>query len=324
MQEPTAMQVWHHACSGGKFQQAILALLQHVQLYPDQAADVFALIGRAHFNLDHRFRHLFYALKSLWYDSHNLDGIHELASAIRSLTFWHNPLATFLEHRRIALERQQGMLPPTTIHDRAGWEAFWRYRIAHRYIWGLLPHPELAPVLVDLLYERGMRTVLCVGNGICQEPRLLAMAGFRVIAVDLSETATQFAVAFDMGDDDSVLLGKGLRPHPGGSVQFLTGDLFALQILPYTFDAIITRRTLQHVSDTELDLAVTQLLARLTPTGILINHAHNAYDSIVKLHRVLQSHGVVVVDLRIDGEGDVDVEIGTKQIAWSINSSGVG
>jgi hypothetical protein len=44
--------------------------------------------------------------------------------------------------------------------------------------------------LVGAMRANGMKTVLCVGNGISQEPRALAWAGFDVTALDLSPLAT--------------------------------------------------------------------------------------------------------------------------------------
>jgi hypothetical protein len=47
--------------------------------------------------------------------------------------------------------------------------------------------------LVDAMRANGLRTVLCVGNGISQEPKALARAGFAVTALDLSPLATDVA-----------------------------------------------------------------------------------------------------------------------------------
>jgi|SRR5215213_851866 len=47
--------------------------------------------------------------------------------------------------------------------------------------------------LVDTMHANGLNTVLCVGNGISQEPRALAWAGFDVTVLDLSPYAMKVA-----------------------------------------------------------------------------------------------------------------------------------
>jgi SAM-dependent methyltransferase len=321
-QEPPAMEVWLQACEGGDVRRAIPLLAQHMQRYPAQTADGYALIARAYCNLGEPYRQGAYALKALWHDSHNLDGLHELASAIASLTFWQNPISTFLRYRHTVIERQLGVLPPARPHDKAGWDAFWRYRIAHRALGELLPAPVLSPALIERLYHRGLRRVLCVGNGISQEPRLLAYAGFTVVALDLAPVATTFAQAFALQLDDLRQLEPELVPHSGGNVAFYTGDLLQPTIAPGPFDLLIIRRTLQHFTKQALQRAVRHLLARLAPNGMLVNHAHNAYQSAQELHTVLHHHGMLVRADPQDGEDLPEPTAIQGGWAWSVHSSG--
>ena len=72
--------------------------------------------------------------------------------------------------------------PPTDPLDVAAWDRYWTKHVEH----GL--GPPLFDMfcddraLVSVLNNEGMGTVLCAGNGISQEPRALAEAGFEVVA----------------------------------------------------------------------------------------------------------------------------------------------
>jgi hypothetical protein len=51
-------------------------------------------------------------------------------------------------------------------------------------------------LLVSVMAEYGLRTVLCAGNGVSQEPRALAAVGLDVTSLDISPVAVRFAQAF--------------------------------------------------------------------------------------------------------------------------------
>src|SRR5271169_4629792 len=111
--------------------------------------------------------------------------------------------------------------------DAEFWDKWWRARLSRRTsdVFPMLPaivHRYLGDVanrddlLVTLMAEYGLRTVLCAGNGVSQEPRALAAAGFDVTALDISPVAVRFAEAFH---DDPQRLGRFVRSQkhrPGG------------------------------------------------------------------------------------------------------------
>src|SRR5215472_9592071 len=103
------------------------------------------------------------------------------------------------------------------------WDGWWRKRISdgEASAFPMFPAPMLEyggrrvdpnsnELLVSVMIEHGLRTVLCAGNGVSQEPRSLAAAGFDVTALDMSPVATQFAEAFH-GDIPSW---SGFFPSP--------------------------------------------------------------------------------------------------------------
>jgi hypothetical protein len=289
---PTAFNIWITHISD--FKHAITALLAHAQNFPDQTADVYALIARAYFNLQDFHMCQQYAEAALKLDPRNLDALTELAHALRSRSPKDEQTATQLEEQRTQIERERGMRPPADSNDSAGWDHFWRYQIAQEYNWNLVPLPELDLHLLRFFREHDIHSILFVGNGICQEPRLFAAAGFEAIALDLSPYATAFAAEFELSHPEITSLFRLHDFREGGTVQFVMGSLFDTTVCPGPFDAIITRRTLQGLSDPLLGVALARLLDRLHPQGIFINQSHNSYSSLAKIDQWLQFHDVMV------------------------------
>jgi hypothetical protein len=84
------------------------------------------------------------------------------------------------------------IFPPNTMLDPAPWDRYWHDQFTH----GIAGFSDIFcddGSLVDAMRANGLRTALCVGNGISQEPRALARAGFDVTALDLSPFATEMA-----------------------------------------------------------------------------------------------------------------------------------
>lgn len=82
------------------------------------------------------------------------------------------------------------LFPPATMVESAPWDQFWRDQLSH----GVAGFVHLFcddGELVDVMRANGFKTVLCIGNGISQEPRALSWAGFDVTALDLSPFATE-------------------------------------------------------------------------------------------------------------------------------------
>jgi|SRR5215470_5461646 len=84
------------------------------------------------------------------------------------------------------------MFPPNTMIYPAPWARYWHDQITY----GIAGFADIFchdGSLVDAMRANGLKTALCVGNGISQEPRALAWAGFDVTALDLSPFATEMA-----------------------------------------------------------------------------------------------------------------------------------
>lgn len=137
-------------------------------------------------------------------------------------------------------------------------------------------------VLIAVMAEQGLRTVLCAGSGVSQEPRALAAVGFQVTALDVSSTALRVAKAFELGphglrhfcgpalfDADSQ---SEVPVRPGGHVHFVVGNVLDTRVCPGPFDVIIERRMVQRLDEHERSAALEALAGRLSEVGILLSH----------------------------------------------------
>jgi len=154
-------------------------------------------------------------------------------------------------------------MPPADPRDIAGWDAYWEVELETG---GL--HTRFGDVLIahwdtpGLLATRGVRTVLCVGNGLSAEAASLAGKGFDVTALDVSplaiRTAEQGWKTSDVND----------------TLRFVCGDLFDATACPGPFDAVIERCTLQLYSPDERTLGLERLTGRLAQRGLFVSHVH--------------------------------------------------
>lgn len=165
--------------------------------------------------------------------------------------------------------------PPCDVHDYAVWDRYWQDQVTH----GLTPplfdmFCHDAP-LIRCLIGRGTKTLLCAGNGISQEPRALAAAGFEVIAMDLSPTAVHLAETWQFTSKELDRFCPNEQRAPGGTARFVTGDILDRSVCPGPFDAIIERRTLQLFPSEERGIALDVLASRLQPDGLLLSHCHD-------------------------------------------------
>src|SRR5260370_15417710 len=81
------------------------------------------------------------------------------------------------------------LLPPDDVHNPALWDQYWHNQVSHGLGPPLFDMFISDDTLIEVMSEHRLRTVLCAGNGISQEPRLLAAAGFEVTALDRSPLA---------------------------------------------------------------------------------------------------------------------------------------
>jgi Methyltransferase domain len=162
------------------------------------------------------------------------------------------------------------------------WDEWWRARLSKdgsSDTFPLLPAPLLGGIdvanrddlLVTVMAEYGLRTVLCAGNGVSQEPRALAAAGFEVTTLDISPVAVRFAEAFH---DYPQRLNRFVHPQqhrPGGHVEFVVGDLLDITMCPGPFDVVIERRTVERFPQDKRGAALLALSGRLSKIGIFLS-----------------------------------------------------
>lgn len=166
--------------------------------------------------------------------------------------------------------------PPNDMHDGSVWDRYWLDQLAH----GL--SPQLFDLfsndrrLIEWVKAKGMRTILCVGNGLSQEPHALARAGFIVTVLDLSPKAIELSRVDFLDDKYLQIFLDPQQMSDGGSVEFVVGDLLDESICPGPFDMIMERRTVQLYPENERERALLALTGRLVePGGVLFSHCHS-------------------------------------------------
>ena len=166
--------------------------------------------------------------------------------------------------------------PPTQADDAAAWDRYWGNRLAH----GL--GPPMSDMfcddraLVGAMREASMSTVLCAGNGSSMEPRALAAAGFEVVALDISARGLEIARTFQPSTELLVRFIDLAMLRPGGSVEFVVGDVFDPDVCPGPFDVVIERCTAQNYEASECYRFMDALASRLAEKGILGSQSHDA------------------------------------------------
>ena len=165
--------------------------------------------------------------------------------------------------------------PPTDPLDVSAWDRYWTEQLRHEFgppIFDMFCNDR---ELVRVMNNEGMRSVLCAGSGISQEPRALAQAGFEVVALDISPQAVEIARGFEFPTEGfEYFCEPGMR-RPGGRVDFVVGDILDSAVCPGPFDVIIERRTAQLYFNREIGAVLGALAMRLGQDGILFSHCHD-------------------------------------------------
>lgn len=165
--------------------------------------------------------------------------------------------------------------PPNDPSDRSAWDRYWSEQVRH----------GLGPALFDMFCDdrdlirvmdsEGMKTVLCAGNGISQEPRALAEAGFSVVALDFSLQAVEIARQCDFPAERFECFCEPGSRRPGGHVDYVLGDILDTSLFPGPFDVVIERRTAQIFFDQNMVGVLDALARRLSQNGVLLSHCHD-------------------------------------------------
>ena len=189
----------------------------------------------------------------------------------RLLGRWIGPSSEEIEELRTQFS---WMFPPSTVVDPAAWDRYWEGQLSHGT--GGLVHLFVDDgELVDALRANNLRRVLCLGNGISQEPRALAWAGFEVTALDISPLAAEAARAAVPPDDFLAGLVGGRSAAPHGQLEFVVGDLVDPTCCPGPYDCVIERKTLQLWPEGDRPRAMQAAVDRLAPRGIFFSQCHD-------------------------------------------------
>jgi len=165
--------------------------------------------------------------------------------------------------------------PPLDPLDVAAWDRYWLAQVGH----GL--GPPLFDMfcdnrnLVQVMNAEGMTRILCAGNGISQEPRALAQAGFQVVALDQSSQAVEIAREFEFPTEGFEYFCESGMRRPGGHVDFVVGDILNPEVCPGPFDVIIERRTAQIFFNHDVGGVLRALAERLDEDGVFLSHCHD-------------------------------------------------
>ena len=166
------------------------------------------------------------------------------------------------------------LIPPTSLADPVPWDRYWYEHLSRGY--GGFVHLFCDDgEIVDTMRANGLKTVLCIGNGLSQEPRALAWAGFDVTALDLSPYATEVASKATPPAELLAQLVGGRSGGPNGKVKFVAGNLCDTECCPGPYDVIIERLTLQLFSDEYKPRALEAVANRLASPGIFFSQSHH-------------------------------------------------
>ena len=167
------------------------------------------------------------------------------------------------------------LIPPGTTEDPVAWDEHWEQLIAHGFGAKLEDLFCEDRALILGMRDNGLNTVLCAGNGISQEPKALALAGFDVTVLDLSPAAIRIfqETEFDQAYQEQ-FLDENMK-RPGGSVTYEVGDIMDPTVCPGPYDVIIERRTAQLFHGEKMDAALAALADRLVEHGMFFTHCHD-------------------------------------------------
>jgi len=168
--------------------------------------------------------------------------------------------------------------PGRSMTEAAPWDAFWTDQMAN----GMAMFVDLFcrdGRLIDAMRASRLKTILCAGSGISQEPKALALAGFDVTVLDISPLAIKIAQKWDLPKELLLKVIEGRPARRQGRVRFVTGDLLDTTICPGPFDVVLERKTLQLFPDADRPAAMRALAARLAAPGIFFSHTHRNFGA---------------------------------------------
>ncbi len=171
-------------------------------------------------------------------------------------------------------EPEEPLFPPQTIEDASAWDGYWLQQL-QRGVAGLGDILLNNGELVDLMRAEGLRTVLCVGNGLSLEAHALCAAGFQATALDLSAFSMAVLRKATPSAEHLCRLIGGRTLQAGGTLTCVGGDLRDPSVCAGPYDVVIERRTLQLFPDDLRPAALERVTARLAARGLIVSHSHD-------------------------------------------------
>jgi len=165
--------------------------------------------------------------------------------------------------------------PPANPLDVAAWDQFWVEHIRNGIGPPLLDMFCDDSMLVRVMNDEGMKSILCAGNGVSQEPKALAAAGMNVVAMDISPQAAEIAKSYPFPLEAISHYYEPELQRLGGKVEFVTGDILESAVCPGPFDVIIERLTAQNYYTHDIGSVLNGLAQRLSENGIFFSHSHD-------------------------------------------------
>lgn len=211
-----------------------------------------------------------------------------------------------------------GLDPPISLRDPDPWDRYWYEWLYHGvgdFVHLFCDDGEL----IDTMRANGLKTVLCVGNGISQEPRALAWAGFDVTVLELSPYAITVASETNPSTELLTRLAGGRPDGPNGNLKFVAGNLCDAECCPGPYDVIIERLTLQLFSDEFQPRALEAVANRLASPGIFFSQSHDGgwKPPAPRVHRNEWWFREVGWPIWRDDGGPL-----TTQVAWLLTTTG--
>src|SRR2546423_3369031 len=143
--------------------------------------------------------------------------------------------------RQADSEDPSWLCPPADPLDVAGWDRYWVEHIKHGIGPQLLDMFCDDSMLLRVMNDERIKSILCAGNGISQEPKTLAAAGMDVVALDISPQAIEIAKSYPLPPKAISHYFEPQLEKPGGHIEFVVGDILDSAICPGPFDVIIER-----------------------------------------------------------------------------------
>ncbi len=233
----------------------------------------------------------------------------------------------FKNHRRF----------PKPASDSVDWEQWWQDKVARDEVEHFRARPIEAPLvrykgrhydvanhprlLQEIMLQNGLKTVLCVGNGVSREPLRLADAGFEVTALDLSPTAIRLASSLDLQDRNKGIISPETGPDMRGQIHYVVGDLFDATLCPGPFDVVIERRTVQRIPAQKRPAALSAIANRLSEVGIFLSHCNDDEYSPIKSRKFFHASESWLRDQRWQIWDDAPSSVVGGRVAWLVHSS---